>query len=331
MKKLFLIIGAPGSGKTTDAQLIAQKNADTIVHYSTGDLLREEVASGSDQGKIIDSFISKGNLVPLDIVVQTIVTALQNAPKNIVIIDHHIKSKDYIKDATLTYINASLSSTVEFVTKYFKYLNKTVDPIIATFMLVGLEIDTNNFRLKTTKDTYEAASFLSQLGADNVLKQELLQENKDDYIRRQKLIENGEFLPSYMWNVNGWLCDKLGLTITSQTQKCIPTFCNHDITSSTLNMTVKAGDCTGMRAIVTTTTEEGITLETECIGKVYSEEDYDCNNWKVIGEPTTNLTIARPQTVELTCATIVNRIPDVLMAEPGFIPTSQMGELTKEL
>ncbi len=92
MKKLFLIIGAPGSGKTTDAQLIAQKNADTIVHYSTGDLLREEVASGSDQGKIIDSFISKGNLVPLDIVVQTIVTALQNAPKNIVIIDGYPRS-----------------------------------------------------------------------------------------------------------------------------------------------------------------------------------------------------------------------------------------------
>lgn len=147
---------------------------------------------------------------------------------------------------------------------------------------------------------------------------------------RQKLIENGEFLPSYMWNVNGWLCDKLGLTITKQSQKCIPTFCDHDITSSTLNMTIKTGNCTGMRAIVTTTTEEGITLETECIGKVYSEEDYDCNNWEVIGEPTTNLTIAKPQTVELTCATIVNRIPDVIMAEPGFIPTSQMGELTKE-
>ena len=134
-----------------------------------------------------------------------------------------------------------------------------------------------------------------------------------------------------MWNVNGWLCDKLGLTITGQTQKCIPTFCEHDITSNTLNMTIKSGDCTGMRAVVTTTTEEGITLETECIGKVYSEEDYDCNNWEVIGEPTTNLTIAKPQTVELTCATIVNRIPDVIMAEPGFVPTSQMGELTKEL
>lgn len=51
MKKLFLIIGAPGSGKTTDAQIIARDNADSIVHYSTGDLLREEVASGSEYGK----------------------------------------------------------------------------------------------------------------------------------------------------------------------------------------------------------------------------------------------------------------------------------------
>jgi adenylate kinase len=56
MKKLFLIIGAPGSGKTTDAELIAKRNSDTIVHYSTGDLLRAEVASGSELGKTIKSY-----------------------------------------------------------------------------------------------------------------------------------------------------------------------------------------------------------------------------------------------------------------------------------
>ena len=121
--------------------------------------------------------------------------------KNVVVIDHHIKSKDYIKEASLTYINSNLSSTVEFITKYIKYLNKPINPLIATFMLVGLEIDTNNYRLKTTKDTYEAASFLAQLGANNVLKQELLQENKENYIKRQKLIEK-----SYMVNYNMALC-----------------------------------------------------------------------------------------------------------------------------
>lgn len=144
---------------------------------------------------------------------------------------------------------------------------------------------------------------------------------------RQKLIENGEFMPSYMWNVNGWLCDKLGLTVISQSQKCIPQTCDEDIYSETLGMEIKAGDATGMSAVVTTETEEGITLETQCIGKVYSSSDFDSNNWTIEGEPNTNLIIERPSTVELTCAAVVNRIPDVLMSDSGFVPTSQMGEL----
>ncbi len=144
---------------------------------------------------------------------------------------------------------------------------------------------------------------------------------------RNALINNGDFAPSYMWNTNGWLCDKLGLTPISQTQKCVPMTCDKDIYSSTLNMTVKAGDATGMSAVVTTETKEGITIISECIGKVYSENDCDKNEWTVYGEPDTTFVVTRPATVELTCASIVNRIPDLLKAEAGFIPTSQMGEL----
>jgi len=87
MKKLFLIIGAPGSGKTTDASLIAERNSDKINHYSTGDMLRAEVASGSELGKEIDSYISKGELVPLNIVLNTIINAIKNSDKDVVIID----------------------------------------------------------------------------------------------------------------------------------------------------------------------------------------------------------------------------------------------------
>ena len=64
-----------------------------------------------------------------------------------------------------------------------------------------------------------------------------------------------------MWNVNGWLCAKLGLTVKSQTQQTVPQTYKEDIESSTLGMIVKAGTVTGMSAIVTTETEEGITLE----------------------------------------------------------------------
>ena len=144
---------------------------------------------------------------------------------------------------------------------------------------------------------------------------------------RNELINKGEFMPSYMWNVNGWLCDKLGLTPISQKQKCVPQFNDYDIESTTLNMTVKAGMATGMSAVVTTETKEGITLETECIGKVYNKDEFDRNEWTVYGEPDTTLVIERPETVELTCATIVNRIPDIIKAEAGFVPTSRMGEL----
>ena len=144
---------------------------------------------------------------------------------------------------------------------------------------------------------------------------------------RQELINSGKYLPSYMWNVNGWLCAKLGLTVKSQTQKTVPQTYKEDIESSTLGTTVKAGQATGMSAIVTTETEEGITIESECIGKVYAPEEFDKNEWTVEGEPNTTLVINRPSTVELTCASIVNRIPDVINSKPGYIPTEEFGEL----
>lgn len=144
---------------------------------------------------------------------------------------------------------------------------------------------------------------------------------------RQEIINKGEYLPSYMWNVNGWLCSKLGLTPLSQTQKCVPQTHSEDIDSSTLGMTVKAGNATGMSAVVTTTTKEGITIESECIGKVYSKDDFDKNEWTIEGEPNTTIVVARPATVELTCATIVNRIPDVINGKPGYVSTDKLDEL----
>ena len=144
---------------------------------------------------------------------------------------------------------------------------------------------------------------------------------------RRKIIESGEYSPSYMWNVNGWLCEKLGLTVKSQTQKCVPQTYKEDLFSSTLNMTVKAGDATGMSAVVTTETEEGITIESECIGKVYAPDEFDRNEWTIYGEPNTTIVVEKPATVELTCASVVNRIPDVINSKPGYVPTCEFGEL----
>lgn len=141
---------------------------------------------------------------------------------------------------------------------------------------------------------------------------------------QQVLVENGEYVPSYMWNQNGWLCSKMGLTIVSQIQKCIPTTHTEDLHSTTLGMTIPAGEPTGMSAVVITETAEGITLETECIGKVYADSEFDRNDWTFYGEPETTIHVNQPATVELTCSNLVNRIPALIMAEAGYVTTDQM-------
>ncbi|MEA2091985.1 MAG: adenylate kinase, partial [Campylobacterota bacterium] len=86
---------APGSGKTTDAELIAKQN-DEVTHYSTGDMLRAEAASGSKLGAEIDNFISKGLIVPIKIAIETIMNAIKNAPTDIIIIDGYPRSMEQL-------------------------------------------------------------------------------------------------------------------------------------------------------------------------------------------------------------------------------------------
>jgi len=85
-KKLILIIGAPGSGKTTDAKLIAEKHPE-ITSYSTGELIKAEVEKGTAIGHIAEKYVKTGDLVPTQIVVEMIVDAVNKAPTPVVLLD----------------------------------------------------------------------------------------------------------------------------------------------------------------------------------------------------------------------------------------------------
>lgn len=114
--------------------------------------------------------------------------------KDVVIIDHHILGSEKIS-SILEYIDSKASSATEIVTHYLKYKEKTVDSVTATIMLAGIEIDTNGYNMKTTENTFKTAAYLMSMGADNILKQNILKIKKEEYLNRTKQIEN-----SYMIN-----------------------------------------------------------------------------------------------------------------------------------
>jgi adenylate kinase len=66
----FLIFGPPGSGKGTQSVKLAEKF--NLLHLSTGDMLRAEIAAGTELGKKMSSIMSKGELVPDEVVIQMI-------------------------------------------------------------------------------------------------------------------------------------------------------------------------------------------------------------------------------------------------------------------
>ncbi|XP_055516073.1 adenylate kinase isoenzyme 1-like isoform X4 [Leucoraja erinacea] len=72
--KIIFVVGGPGSGKGTQCEQVVEKYGYT--HLSTGDLLRAEVNSGSDKGKSVHAIMEKGELVPLDTVLEMLRDAM---------------------------------------------------------------------------------------------------------------------------------------------------------------------------------------------------------------------------------------------------------------
>lgn len=75
----LVVFGAPGSGKgTQSAKLIDEYG---LYHISTGELLRNHIARGTELGKVADTYISKGNLIPDDLMIEILDNELENNPE----------------------------------------------------------------------------------------------------------------------------------------------------------------------------------------------------------------------------------------------------------
>lgn len=74
----IILCGAPGCGKGTQSDFIVEKYG--LTHLSTGDLMRKEVASGSELGQLISSYTSQGQLVPDDVTIRLLENHIDSLP-----------------------------------------------------------------------------------------------------------------------------------------------------------------------------------------------------------------------------------------------------------
>ena len=93
--KVIFMVGPPGVGKNTQCDKLVEKYK--FIHFSTGDLLREEISKGTENGKLINSIMSQGKYVPVKITCDLIKKAMDNYSKEkIFLIDGYPRNQDNI-------------------------------------------------------------------------------------------------------------------------------------------------------------------------------------------------------------------------------------------
>ena len=133
---------------------------------------------------------------------------------------------------------------------------------------------------------------------------------------------------AYLWN-SGYnsteaLCAKLKLSIANISQKTVPLVLDEDMTSMVLGVDYKKGDTVGMSLNTHVETHQGITLDVECIAKIFKPGEGDLCTWTFTGEPTTTVAVESPDTVAHTCATVVNRLPSLINAPAGYVTSEKV-------
>ena len=110
---------------------------------------------------------------------------------NKLVIDHHDLGKTTIKNCIMINDNKT-SSTCEMITNLIEYYDIEIDSYYATILLSGIVLDTNNFTLNTTSETFYASYYLTSLGASAKKVQYLLKQDINEYTEREKLLSSIE-------------------------------------------------------------------------------------------------------------------------------------------
>lgn len=121
LKKLILIIGPPGAGKSTECSLLTEKHKDEIDSYSVTNIIKAKIAENSAIGKIMNTYVLAGDLVPGDLIMHEVIDLIKNGSKGIVLIDGLPRGLNQMKtlgDAIYMDKNVELAAVIKIkVTK----------------------------------------------------------------------------------------------------------------------------------------------------------------------------------------------------------------------
>ena len=140
---------------------------------------------------------------PLLVIVDTHIPHLVAAPELLnnvsrtVVIDHHRRSEDFIKNPLLVYIEPAASSACELVTELLMYFSDdlVLSRMDATALYSGIVVDTKNFAVQTGVRTFDAAAYLRRSGADPVLVRQLFRTDYETNLVISKAKAQSEMLP----------------------------------------------------------------------------------------------------------------------------------------
>ncbi|MBR2309669.1 MAG: DHH family phosphoesterase [Oscillospiraceae bacterium] len=116
---------------------------------------------------------------------------LESIPR-VCVVDHHRRAADYITPVVVNFHEPNASSASEMVAEMLQHVvgREDVLPVEAKALLSGIILDTKSFHVRTGEQTFEAAAYLRQLGADPVEVKKLLQNDFQNTIAKYQIIKS---------------------------------------------------------------------------------------------------------------------------------------------
>lgn len=136
--------------------------------------------------------------------------------ENVIVIDHHRKSPDFIENTKLTFQEVYASSAAELVTEIIQYIDRKVElkTIEAESLYGGIMVDTKNFTFKTGVRTFEAAAYLRKKGVDIIKVKKWFQADLDSYNVIADIVKGADLIN-----------DSIAIAIYQETSKDANTIC----------------------------------------------------------------------------------------------------------